>query len=94
VLEYFEDPSDCKRFFEGEVRKLRGNKRQEFDPTHLNSGLDDEDMGQVEDDEGLGPSISIFLLQTMKSSPKYKKGTKFRSNLKSAIKACDTEDFF
>jgi len=34
------------------------------------------------------------LLQTLKASPKYKKGSKFRKNLKAAVKACDMEDFF
>ena len=91
LLEYFEDPADLKRWLEGEVKKHCGGE----------VGLDDEDdvIGggneeNTDDDGGLGPSISIFLLQTLKASPKYKKGSKFRTNLKAAVKACDTEDFF
>ena len=94
LLEYFEDPNDLKRWLEGEVKKHRGGEYA--------GGSDDEDdiIGggeeeeNADDDGGLGPSISIFLLQTLKASPKYKKGSKFRANLKAAVKACDTEDFF
>ena len=94
LLEYFEDPNDLKRWLEGEVKKHRGGE-------HAGDSDDEDDViggggeeENAEDDGGLGPSISIFLLQTLKASPKYKKGSKFRANLKAAVKACDTEDFF
>ena len=83
-MEYYEDPSDLKRFFESEVKKpRRSHSEEEFDTEEA-----------MDEGGGIGPSISIFLLQTLKSSPKYKKGSKFRTNLKAAVKACDTEDFF
>jgi hypothetical protein len=99
LLEHFENPSDLKLFLDKEVNKKgRGFAYPEGDDDRDDmigngeSAIRDED--EDDDDDGLGPSISIFLLQTLKASPKYKKGSKFRTNLKAAVKACDTEDFF
>jgi nucleolar MIF4G domain-containing protein 1 len=44
------------------------------------------------DEEGLRQSLSAFFLQTLKSSPKNKKKSKFRLNMKAAIKACETNE--
>ena len=93
LLEHFEDPSDCKLWLEGEVKNHRGGGDIDDDRNDVIGGGDDEEI--IKDDtDGVGPSISIFLLQTLKASPKYKKGSKFRKNLKAAVKACDMEDFF
>jgi len=96
LLEYFDDPLDLKRFVEAEVKKkVRGGGGGGGGDE---SDLDDDDDAiggeNADDGGGLGPSISIFLLETLKNSPKYEKGSKFRLNLKAAVKACDTEDFF
>ncbi|CAB9504936.1 Suppressor of glycerol defect protein 1 [Seminavis robusta] len=99
LLEHFDNPSDVRMFLENEVKKKKGNRggfdADDDDANDMIGG--NESMGELNDDNddgGLGPSISIFLLQTLKASPKYKKGSRFKTNLKAAVKACDTEDFF
>jgi hypothetical protein len=41
--------------------------------------------------DALRESLSVFFLQTLKSSPKNKKHSKFRANFKAAVKACETD---
>jgi nucleolar MIF4G domain-containing protein 1 len=41
--------------------------------------------------DALRESLSVFFLQTLKSSPKNKKNSKFRANFKAAVKACETD---
>jgi nucleolar MIF4G domain-containing protein 1 len=47
--------------------------------------------GEEEEEEGNQASLLVFLLETLKASPKNKKGTKFRKNFKAAVKALDTD---
>ena len=49
------------------------------------------DLEQTVDGDGLESSILYFLLETLKSSPSNKKGTKFRENFKAAVKALDRD---
>lgn len=55
-------------------------------------GIPKPKPGQAEDLQSLRESLSVFFLQTLKSSPKNKKKSKFRANLKAAIKACETNE--
>ena len=55
-------------------------------------GIPKPKPGQAEDLQSLRESLSVFFLQTLKCSPKNKKKSKFRSNLKAAIKACETNE--
>ena len=41
--------------------------------------------------DALREGLSVFFLQTLKSSPRNKKGSKFRANFKAAVKACETD---
>lgn len=55
-------------------------------------GIPKPKPNQAEDLQSLRESLSVFFLQTLKSSPKNKKKSKFRANLKAAIKACETNE--
>lgn len=55
-------------------------------------GIPKPKPGNAEDSQGLRESLSVFFLQTLKSSPKNKKMSMFRSNLKAAIKACEVNE--
>jgi nucleolar MIF4G domain-containing protein 1 len=79
VLEHFEDPGDAKRF----VKSIRLNKRL---------GRHGDDELSLDDGQALQASLTVFLVQVMKASPKYKHGSRFRNNLKAMVKACDPMD--
>jgi hypothetical protein len=55
-------------------------------------GIPKPKPGHGEDSQGLRESLSVFFMQTLKASPKNKKSSKFRSNLKAAIKACEINE--
>ena len=83
ILDHFEDPSDVTQLFLWGISQKATKK----DPVG-----DDEDVVQSMDDvDSLRASITIFFVRVLKSSPKYKKGSRFRTNHKAAIKACDTD---
>ncbi|CAJ1966882.1 unnamed protein product [Cylindrotheca closterium] len=48
---------------------------------------------QAEQEEGFRASLLLFLLETLKHSPKNKNGSKFKKNFKAAVKALDTDGF-
>lgn len=48
---------------------------------------------QVDQEEGFRASLLVFLLETLKASPKNKKGSKFRKNFKAVVKSLDTDGF-
>eukprot|EP00980_Cylindrotheca_fusiformis_P008760 scaffold1869_cov122-Cylindrotheca_fusiformis.AAC.22 len=48
---------------------------------------------QAEQEEGFQASLLVFFLETLKASPKNKKGSKFRKNFKAAVKVLDTDGF-
>jgi hypothetical protein len=87
ILEYFDDPGNVFRLFQS-----IGNKRKASSSSDILQ--DDDDMGHMDDGEALQANLTVFLVQILKVSPKYKKGSKFRANLKAAIKACDSNNFF
>lgn len=80
ILNHYDDPGDVYRLFDGgdANRQSKGN-------------AEDESM---DESEALQASLTVFLMQVMKASPQYKKGSKYRRNLKAAIKACDTKEMF
>ena len=82
ILEHYDDPGDVFRLFGG------GAERK----THVHAG--DDGIESPDDSEALQASLTVFLMQVMKASPRYKKGSRYRKNLKAAIKACDTEELF
>ena len=51
----------------------------------------DEDTEDPE--EGVRASLLLFFLETLKASPKNKKGSRFRKNFKAVVKALDTDGF-
>ena len=55
-------------------------------------GIPKPKPGQEEDSLDLRESLSVFFLQTLKSSPKNKPKSRFRSNLKAAMKACKVNE--
>jgi nucleolar MIF4G domain-containing protein 1 len=48
---------------------------------------------QAEQEEGFRASLLVFFLETLKDSPKNKKGSKYRKNFKAAVKALDADGF-
>jgi nucleolar MIF4G domain-containing protein 1 len=78
ILEHYDNPVDTYRLFKDGVRHKKGTFK----------GMDDTAMYAG---DGIQASLTIFLVQILKLSPKYKKGSKFRTNLKAAIKACDSD---
>jgi len=81
ILDHFDDPSDVASFFESGM-------------THRQTETNEEEEEGGGETEALYASLTLFLVQIMKSSPKYAKGSKYRANLKAAIKACDADNFF
>jgi nucleolar MIF4G domain-containing protein 1 len=80
VLDHFEDPSGVSQLFHTGISHKQAKKEPSGDE------LDTMDEG-----EALRASLTIFFVRVLKSSPKYKKGSRFRTNLKAALKACDTD---
>jgi nucleolar MIF4G domain-containing protein 1 len=83
VFEHFDDPSDVRRLFDCGIPRRREGVKME----------DDEQMEQFGADEGLRESLSVFFLKILQTSPKNKKKSKFRANLKAAVKACEMDEF-
>ena len=88
ILEYFEDSGAARQWFE---RSVAPRRKKGSSPGDLLGGEDQLESG--DDREALRANLTVFLVQILKSSPKYKKGSKFRSNLKAAVKACDSDNF-
>ncbi|GAX26018.1 hypothetical protein FisN_4Hh486 [Fistulifera solaris] len=82
LMEYYENPSEVIELFENGVGRTRKNKDES------------EEMGHMDEGEALRASFTVFFVQVLKASPKNQKGSRFRTNLKAAIKACDTENFY
>jgi nucleolar MIF4G domain-containing protein 1 len=85
VMEYFEDESGVSELFASGIHQ---GKQQSEDE------MGEDALGHADEADALRASLTLFFIQVLKSSPKYKKGSKFRVNLKAAIKACDTDNFF
>jgi hypothetical protein len=91
VLEHFNDPSAVSDLF-GSGISSKSNKKEAGDGFLAEQGEEQEE--QVDEGEALRANLTVFFVQVLKASPKYKKGSKFRVNLKAAIKACDPDNFF
>ena len=87
MMEYFDDENAVADFFASAIHQ--GSQKMDAD-----NDDDDDNLGHADEAEALRASFTLFFVQVLKSSPKYKKGSKFRANLKAAIKACDTDNFF
>jgi nucleolar MIF4G domain-containing protein 1 len=83
ILEHFDDVSDVTQLVDSGISKRKSTDEAE-----------EEDMDHMDDGEALNASLTVFFMQVLKASPKYKKGSKFKANLKAAVKACDTDNFF
>ena len=84
LFDSFEDPLQIKHIFEIGMpppKKRKGRKDLESGSESL----------AVDDSDALKRSLSIFLLQYLKSSPKNAKKSSFRANFKAAVKACETD---
>lgn len=78
------------------IRKIftHGASNSSMAGKHRDDSDEDDEDGQVqttkkEDLSDLRESLSVFLLQYLKPSPKNVKGSVFHSNLLAAIEACD-----
>ncbi|GKY95417.1 hypothetical protein MPSEU_000503200 [Mayamaea pseudoterrestris] len=82
VMDHCEAPSDAAELFAMGVAQKKPKK----DAASASDELDLLDEG-----DALRASFTIFFVRVLKSSPKYKKGSKFRANLKAALKSCDVD---
>lgn len=83
LFEAFDDPLQVTGLFEAAFASSK-NKRKR--------SMGDEDDIPDDDNDGLKESLSLFLLQFLKKSPKNVKKSKFRTNFKAAVKACETDE--
>ena len=51
------------------------------------------DSSKEDQEEAIRPSLLVFFVETLKKSPKNKKGSRFRKNFKAAVQALDTDGF-
>ena len=84
LLEHFDEPSGLVRLIDTGI----GRKKVSHLPDNGESELERMDEG-----DALRANLTVFLVQVLKASPKYKKGSKFRANLKAAVKVCDMDNF-
>ena len=84
ILEHFREPSQAADLF------IKGIPRSRSSGNDYEAN-DDNDLEEMDEGDALRASLTIFLVQVMKASPKYKKGSKFHANLKAVISACDPD---
>jgi nucleolar MIF4G domain-containing protein 1 len=53
----------------------------------------DADPSKEDQDEAIRSSLLVFFLETLKTSPKNEKGSRFRKNFKAVVKELDTDGF-
>jgi len=83
MFESFDDPFEIQQIFDRSLPRRRiGDSK----------GATSEVAEHHRDSEGMKESLSVFFLKTLKSSPKNKKKSKFRANLKAAVKFCQTDE--
>ena len=82
IFDNFDDPDEVTRLIDTGIKKP--GKNASADPN----------IGAVDEGEALRANLTVFFVQVLKVSPKNQKGSRFRSNLKVAIKACDPDNFF
>ncbi|KAL3911225.1 MAG: hypothetical protein SGARI_001745 [Bacillariaceae sp.] len=83
ILEHFDDPMQVKALFARHERR-RGD---DFDSD------DEEAEKHREQDEGVRAGLLVFFVETLKSSPKNTKGSRFRKNFKAVVKELDADGF-
>jgi len=84
ILEHFESSTEVVQLFEHCISRRKA--------VEVDEQIEQESDEKVDDGDALRASLTVFLDQVMKSSPNYVKGSRFYSNLKAALKACDTEN--
>jgi hypothetical protein len=85
-MEKFDDPSQVQQLFETGISHKKAIASDSVD--------DIDGFGEADESEALRASLTIFFMQVLKGSPRYKKGSRYRANLKAAIKSCDVDEFF
>jgi len=83
LLDSFDDPLQVTGLFEAAFASSQKKRKR---------SMGDEDDLPDDDSDGLKESLSLFLLQYMKASPKNVKKSNFRTNFKAAVKACETDE--
>ena len=83
LFEAFDDPLQVTGLFEAAFASSKKKRKR---------SMGDEDDIPDDDSDGLKESLSLFLLQFLKKSPKNVKKSKFRTNFKAAVKACETDE--
>eukprot|EP00536_Pseudo-nitzschia_multiseries_P016766 jgi/Psemu1/222516/e_gw1.1226.6.1 len=53
----------------------------------------EDQNGEDDNDEGIRAGLLVFFMETLKASPKNKKGSRFRKNFKAIVKELDTDGF-
>ena len=87
IFESLDDPEQVIILFK------RGEPSKEYLEEKAREELDDDNLLDGNDRDALKENISIFLLHFLQSSPKNKKKSLFRKNLKAAVKACENDGF-
>jgi nucleolar MIF4G domain-containing protein 1 len=87
IFEGFEDTGQVTALFK------KAEPSSEYLAKKANEEPNDDELGAKSDREALKENINIFLLHFLQSSPKNKKKSMFRKNLKAAVKACESGDF-
>ncbi|KAG7358710.1 MIF4G domain containing protein [Nitzschia inconspicua] len=77
ILEYHEDPVEARALF-------APPKRQDEDEVNEQA---------LEEDEGVRAGLLLFFMETLKKSPKNKKGSRFHKNFKAVVKELDSDGF-
>lgn len=83
LFEAFDDPLQVTGLFEAAFASSKKKRKR---------SMGDEDDIPDDDSDGLKESLSLFLLQFLKKSPKNVRKSKFRTNFKAAVKACETDE--
>jgi nucleolar MIF4G domain-containing protein 1 len=78
ILEHYDDPVDAKSLFSRPQRK---------------EDTTEESEKALEEDEGVRAGLLLFFMETLKNSPKNKKGSRFHKNFKAVIKELDSDGF-
>lgn len=87
LLEHFDDASSLSKLIEAGVSSVTSKR----DRRPKRSEWPGEDEGP-DDGDSLRSDLLVFFAQVLKSSPKYKRDSKFKINLKAAIKACTNDN--
>jgi nucleolar MIF4G domain-containing protein 1 len=86
IMEKFDDPSQVQQLFETGISHKKAIASDSVDNI--------DGFGEADESEALRANLTIFFMQVLKGSPRYKKGSRYRANLKAAIKSCDVDEFF